>query len=73
ALAQSGIKGEELVEYTKKAQQIAVAFDLGTKEAGEFLAKTKNQLQLGQKELFKYADTINYLSDNTASKAHEIV
>ena len=73
SLAQSGIDGKDLVEYTKKANQIAVAFDMGTQEAGEFLAKTKAQLNLGTKELFAYADTINYLSDNTASKANQIV
>lgn len=72
SLAQSGIDGKDLVEYTKKANQIALAFNMGTEEAGEFLAKTKAQLNLGTKELFAYADTINYLSDNTASKAIEI-
>lgn len=73
ALAQAGIGGNDIVEYTKKANQIAVAFDMGTQEAGEFLAKTKSQLNLGKEELFRYADTINYLADNTASQASQIV
>ncbi len=72
SLAQSGIAGNDLVEYTKKANQMAVAFDMTTQESGEFLAKTKAQLNLGTDELFKYMDTVNYLSDNTASKAKEI-
>ncbi len=41
SLAQSGIVGNEIVEYTNKAQKLKVAFDVSTNEAGEFLAKTK--------------------------------
>lgn len=72
SLAQSGISGDDIVEYTAKANQIAVAFDMGTREAGEFLAKTKAQLGLGTQELFQYADTINYLADTTAAQANQI-
>ena len=71
--AQAGIAREELIQYTKDAQRIKVAFDLSTESAGEFLAKTRSQLGLNQKQVMEYADTINYLSDNTASKASELV
>jgi len=73
SLAQSGIKGKEIVEYTEKANKLKVAFDMSTQEAGQFLAKTKEQLGLTKKEVFSFADTINYMSDNTASVAAQLV
>lgn len=73
SLAQSGIVGDQIVEYTNKAQQLKVAFDMSTQEAGQFLAKTKEQLGLTKKEVFSFADTINYMSDNTASVATQLV
>lgn len=72
SLAQSGIKGDEIVEYTKRANQLKVAFDMTTQESGQFLAKTKEQLGLTKEELFSFTDTINYMSDNTASTAAQL-
>ena len=76
ALSQGGIKGNEIVEYTNKAQQMKVAFDISTKEAGEFLAKTREQLNLvgeeGTKNLFAYMDTINKLSNKYPVQAAEL-
>lgn len=72
SLAQSGIKGDEIVEYTKRANQLKVAFDMTTQESGQFLAKTKEQLGLTKDELFRFTDTINYMSDNTASTAAQL-
>lgn len=73
SLAQSGVASENLVEFTKKANQLKVAFDITTQEAGQFLAKTKEQLGLTKEEVFSFADTINYMSDNTASTASQLV
>lgn len=73
SLAQSGVASENLVEFTKKANQLKVAFDITTEEAGQFLAKTKEQLGLTKEEVFSFADTINYMSDNTASTASQLV
>lgn len=50
AAAQSGIVKEELADYTEKAIQVKVAFDISTEEAGDFLAKTKSQFQLAKDE-----------------------
>ena len=72
ALAQSGIKGNDIVEYTNKAQQMKVAFDMSTQEAGEFLAKTKEQLGLGKEELFAYMDTINMMSNKYSVTATQL-
>ena len=72
ALAQSGIQEKELVEYTEQANKIAVAFDIDAAAAGNFLAKTKEQLGLGKEELFAYSNAINHMSDNSASRAAEL-
>lgn len=73
SLAQSGIQSNQIVEYTKMANKLKVAFDIGTNEAGEFLAKTKEQLGLTKQQMFSFADTINYMADNTASSAAQLV
>ena len=73
SLAQSGIVGNEIVEYTNKAQKLKVAFDMSTEASGEFLAKTKEQLGLTKQQVFAFADTINYMADNTASSAAQLV
>ena len=72
ALAQSGIQEKDLVEYTEQANKIAVAFDIDAAAAGNFLAKTKEQLGLGKEELFAYSNAINHMSDNSASRAAEL-
>ena len=72
ALAQSGIDKVELPDYTKQAMEMSIAWDMAEEATGEFLAKTKTQLNLNQKELFDYADTINYMADATASSAAEL-
>lgn len=64
SLAQSGIKGEDIVAYSDMAGKMKVAFDISTDEAGTFLAKTKEQLNLSKDELFSYMDTLNMLSNN---------
>ena len=43
-----------------------------TQEAGEFLAKSKEQLVLSKEEIFSFADTLNYMSDNTVSSAAQL-
>ena len=72
ALAQSGIQEKDLVEYTEQANKIAVAFDIDAAAAGNFLAKTKEQLGLGKEELFAYSNAINHMSDRSASRAAEL-
>lgn len=71
--AQAGIKTDELERYTKDAAKIKVAFDMNTEAAGNFLAKTRAQFGIGQKEVMDYADVINYLANNVAVTAPELV
>lgn len=72
SLAQSGIKGDDIVSYTDMAGKMKVAFDITTDEAGEFLAKTKEQLNLSKDELFSYMDTMNMLSNNYSVTAAQL-
>lgn len=70
--AQAGIKTDELERYTKDAAKIKVAFDMNTEAAGNFLAKTRAQLNLDQNGVMEYANVINYLANNVAVTAPEI-
>lgn len=70
--AQAGIKTDELEKYTKDAAKIKVAFDMNTEAAGNFLAKTRAQLNLDQNGVMEYANVINYLANNVAATAPEI-
>lgn len=72
SLAQSGIKGDDIVAYTEMAGKMKVAFDITTDEAGQFLAKTKEQLNLSKDELYSYMDTINMLSNHYAVSAAQL-
>ena len=72
SLAQSGIAGEDIVDYSDMAGKMNVAFDISTDEAGTFLAKTKEQLNLSKDELFSYMDTLNMLSNNYSVTAAQL-
>ena len=72
SLAQSGIAGEDIVDYSNMAGKMKVAFDISTDEAGTFLAKTKEQLNLSKDELFSYMDTLNMLSNNYSVTAAQL-
>lgn len=72
SLAQSGIKDEDIVAYSDMAGKMKVAFDISTDEAGTFLAKTKEQLNLSKDELFSYMDTLNMLSNNYSVTAAQL-
>jgi phage tail tape measure protein, TP901 family len=70
--AQAGINTGELERYTKDAAKIKVAFDMNTEAAGNFLAKTRAQLNLDQNGVMQYADVINYLANTVAVTAPEV-
>ena len=52
---------------------MATAFDMSAEEAGDAMAKLSNVYQIPITEMSKLGDAINHLSDNTASKARDIV
>ena len=73
AAAQAGVAKEDIIEFTDRAMKLKVAFDMSTEASGEFIAKSKEQLGLTQQQTFAFADTINYMADNTAAKASQLV
>lgn len=70
---QLGIAKENLLEFTKTAAKMGVAFDMGADEAGDSMGKMMNIFNMDIKAVSSLGDAINHLSDNSASKAKEIV
>lgn len=70
---QLGIAKENLLEFTTIAAKMGVAFDMGADEAGDSMGKMMNIFGMDIKAVSSLGDAINHLSDNSASKAKEIV
>lgn len=70
---QLGIAKENLLEFTTIAAKMGVAFDMGADEAGDSMGKMMNIFGMDIKAVGSLGDAINHLSDNSASKAKEIV
>ena len=73
ALAQGGTAKGELFTIGKFAGEMSVAFDIMAERAGSSFAKTKNALGATTSATMDVMNAINFLSDNTASKASQIL
>lgn len=73
AAGQAGIARGELQQFATDVAKVAIAFDLTAAEAGNAMAKLRTNLGLTQPELMNLADAANFLSNNMASTAREIV
>lgn len=73
SLAQGGVVKNDLMKVSQIAGEMGVAFGMGAELAGEKFIKMKNALNVTIDETKKVSDAINYLSDNTAAKAEQIV
>ena len=73
AAGQSGIARDELMKFTEMAAKVGVAFDLPAQQVGESLAKLKTALGLTIDQTQSLADAMNYLSNNQASTAANIL
>lgn len=71
--AQLGIVEKDILGFTKTVSKISVAFDLMPGEAGTAVAKLSNIFEIPVTEFESFADSINLVSNNTASAADEIV
>lgn len=71
--AASGVADTDLLNFTRLAAKAGVAWEISGGAAGEALAKIRTQLGLTNRETELYADAINHVSDNTASKAPELL
>ncbi|UZX14998.1 phage tail tape measure protein [Thermus sp. PS18] len=73
AAGQAGIPFQGLVRFTQDAARVGVAFGMSAFEAGDALAKLRNVLELTQPQVMRVADAVNYLSNNMAATAPEIL
>ena len=69
---ESGIATADLNEFALMAARVGIAFDMSAGKAGESLAKLKTQLGITIGETGEFADAVNHLSNNMASKASDI-
>jgi TP901 family phage tail tape measure protein len=72
AAGQSGIAKNELIEFTKAAVKMGVAFDMTGEEAGQMMASFRAGMAISQPEVEALADAINYLDTNMNASAKNI-
>lgn len=70
---QIGLGSKDVREFTNLVTKMKVAFDMSAEDVGDSVAKIKNILGISLEEMQDLGDSINHLSDNSASKAREIV
>ncbi|HDZ5026074.1 TPA: phage tail tape measure protein [Campylobacter jejuni] len=70
---QIGLGSKDVREFTNLVTKMKVAFDMSAEDVGDSVAKIKNILGISLKEMQDLGDSINNLSDNSASKAREII
>ncbi|WP_041358045.1 phage tail tape measure protein [Nitrobacter hamburgensis] len=73
AAAQGGVPETDLLDFTRMTAKAAVAWEVTGAVAGQNLANLRSALRLSNKDLGLFADAINYVSDNTASSAPDLV
>ncbi|MCT7405606.1 phage tail tape measure protein [Aliarcobacter cryaerophilus] len=70
---QLGIAKDKLLDFTKITAKMSTAFDMSANEAGESSATLMNVFKLSVTEIESLGDALNHLSDNSASKARDLV
>ncbi|HDV7508700.1 TPA: phage tail tape measure protein [Campylobacter jejuni] len=70
---QIGLGSKDVREFTNLVTKMKVAFDMSAEDVGDSVAKIKNILGISLEEMQDLGDSINNLSDNSASKAREII
>ncbi|MFY0745410.1 phage tail tape measure protein [Campylobacter sp. LH-2024] len=70
---QIGLGSKDVREFTHLVTKMKVAFDMSAEDVGDSVAKIKNILGISLKDMEDLGDSINHLSDNSASKAREII
>lgn len=66
---QSGIARDELLGFAESAAKMGVAFDITAEQAGDMMAKWRTAFKMGQSDVAKLADKINFLGNTTAASA----
>nr|WP_249624163.1 phage tail tape measure protein [Campylobacter jejuni] len=70
---QIGLGSKDVREFTGLVTKMKVAFDMSAEDVGDSVAKIKNILGISLKDMEDLGDSINNLSDNSVSKAREII
>ncbi|WP_353273160.1 phage tail tape measure protein [Wolbachia endosymbiont (group A) of Portevinia maculata] len=70
---QLGINKGKLLEFTTTVAKMATAFDMSAEQAGDSIAKLANIYGIAVEKMEGVGDVINYLSDNTAAKANDMI
>ncbi|ENI11245.1 phage-related tail protein [Campylobacter jejuni subsp. jejuni ICDCCJ07004] len=70
---QIGLGSKDVREFTGLVTKMKVAFDMSAEDVGDSVAKIKNILGISLKDMEDLGDSINNLSDNSASKVREII
>lgn len=70
---QSGIATKELTAFAESAIKMGVAFDITADEAGQSMAEMRAAFRMTQPQVNELADKINYLGNNTAASAKDIM
>ncbi|KAA6405677.1 phage tail tape measure protein [Candidatus Tokpelaia sp.] len=78
AAVQNGIPDEDLERFSLFAARAGIAFDMAADDVGTALIKMKNSfakngIKMTEEEIEDLANAFNYLSNNTASTAKELV
>lgn len=66
---QSGIARDELLGFAESTAKMGVAFDITAEQAGDMMAKWRTAFKMGQSDVVKLADKINFLGNTTAASA----
>jgi TP901 family phage tail tape measure protein len=72
AAGQSGIKKDELLNFTQSASRMSVAFDMMAGDAGTTMAAWRAAMGLGQERVEQLADAVNHVSNNMNAKASDL-
>lgn len=70
---QLGIAKDKIIGFTAVVAKMSTAFDMMPSQAGDSIAKLMNIYGLSIEQASSLGDAVNYLSDNTAAKASDIV
>ena len=73
AAGQAGIANKDLDRFVRSAARMGIAFDMTADQAGEAMAKLRTGMGLTQDQVENLGDAVNHLSNNSASRANEIV
>lgn len=73
AAGEAGFALDDLFDVTRDAAQIAVAFGVNAREAGQMLAAMRQSYGMSREEALLLADAMNHLSNNMASSAPQLM